>query len=151
VAAACALTLFLGTAVTESGEPGWELLGDALSTQRRVGIGTPSPQSALAVKGTITAQELNVTLEGWPDFVFHDNYPLMDLEEIARHVREERRLPGFPSAEEVHEHGAQLGETTRLLVQKAEELTLHLIELKRENARLAERIRVLEARVEPRE
>lgn len=151
VAWACALTLLLGTAARESGEAGWELQGDALSTQRRVGIGTRSPQSALAVKGAITAQELNVTLEDWPDFVFRDAYSLMDLEEIARHVRTERRLPGFPTADEVHEHGAPLGETTRLLVQKAEELTLHMIELRRENARLAQRIRALEARAEPRE
>jgi len=99
-----------------------------------VGIGTPSPDSKLAVAGQIHAQEVKVsiTVPG-PDYVFEKDYPLTSLEEIKTYIDQNKHLPELPSAKEMEKNGVQLGEMNMLLLKKIEELTLHLIELKKEN------------------
>ena len=116
-----------------------------------VGIGTENPQSKLAVKGKITAQEVEITLDGWSDFVFADNYQLMSLGKLEQHIEEEKSLPGIPKEKEVVENGINLGEMQAKLLEKVEELTLYmidqnkeLIELKKENEELKRRIAALE-------
>ncbi len=109
-----------------------------------VGIGTTSPQSKLAVNGTITAKEVEVTLSGWPDHVFADNYRLMPLCEVEAYIHTSRRLPDMPSATEVSENGVSLGEMQAKLLQKVEELTLYVIELQKENQALKGRVAALE-------
>ncbi len=47
---------------------------------------------------------------------------------MERYIQEHKHLPNVPSAKEVEEDGLNLGEMNRLLLQKVEELTLHLIE-----------------------
>lgn len=112
----------------------------------KVGIGTQHPQSELAVKGKISAQEVQVTLEGWADFVFEDSYPLRDLREVKTFVNDNGHLPDVPSAVEVQAKGVSLGEMDRTLLRKVEELTLYVIALDEENQRLAKRVQELEAR-----
>jgi hypothetical protein len=85
------------------------------------------------VVGTIRAYELIVATD-WPDYVFDKDYDLMPLAEIEQYVADNGRLPGLPSAVEVKDHGLPVGESQALLLQKVEELTLHLIE---QNKRLA--------------
>ncbi len=82
----------------------------------------------LEVAGTIRAEEIIVEAQPWPDYVFEDGYALPSLEETLQHILEYKRLPGMPSAEEVAEKGLTVGENQRLLLQKIEELTLHLIQ-----------------------
>jgi len=94
-----------------------------------VGIGTTNPQSKLAVNGTITAKEMKVQTGGWPDFVFEDNYKLMSLNKLEKHIKREKSLPGIPTNEEVIEEGIKLGEMQAKLLEKVEELTLYVIEL----------------------
>lgn len=98
----------------------------------RVGIGTRNPQSLLAVNGKITAKEIQVTLVGWADFVFLKNYRLRSLYEVEEFINENGHLPEIPSAKEVEENGINLGEMDAKLLQKIEELTLYVIELKKE-------------------
>jgi len=93
-----------------------------------VGIGTTNPQSKLAVNGVITAKEINVTLDGWPDFVFKPNYNLRPLSEVEQFIKANNHLPEIPSESEVKENGVSLGEMNAKLLQKVEELTLYLIE-----------------------
>lgn len=109
-----------------------------------VGIGTASPQSKLAVNGTITAQEVEVTSSGWPDFVFAAGYRLRPLDEVEAYVKEHNHLPDMPSAAEVEENGVALGDMQARLLQKVEELTLYVIDLKKENETLKERVAQLE-------
>lgn len=85
---------------------------------------------ALGVNGTIKATELIVELyENWPDFVFADDYELMSLYEVENYIKQNRHLPNVPSEAQVLEGGVNVGEMTSILLQKVEELTLHIIEL----------------------
>ncbi len=109
-----------------------------------VGIGTSSPQSKLAVNGTITDKEVEVTLSGWPDHVFADGYRLMPLTEVQAYIHANRHLPDIPSAAEVEENGVSLGDMQAKLLQKVEELTLYVINLQQENQALKGRLASLE-------
>jgi len=98
-----------------------------------VGIGTATPADKLSVNGRIRAQEVKVETANWPDYVFTKEYKLQSLAETETHIKEKGHLPGIPSAAEVKENGVELGEMNKKLLEKIEELTLHLIEMKKEN------------------
>lgn len=110
-----------------------------------VGIGTTTPQSLLAVAGTITAMKVKVTLtDGWPDFVFDAGYSLPSLQELEQHIKQYKHLPGIPSAAEVAENGMELGEMNKKLLQKIEEQALYIIEMNKTLKQLNERLEKLE-------
>ncbi|WP_211660253.1 hypothetical protein [Pedobacter nototheniae] len=96
-----------------------------------VGIGTTTPKEKLSVNGNIRAKEVKVETKDWPDYVFKKDYPLLSLEATEKHIKEKGYLPGMPSAKEVELNGLELGEMNKRLLQKVEELTLHLIAEKR--------------------
>jgi len=140
---------FYGT--TTAGNPTWnKMFGiDAPNNVSyfpscNVGIGTSSPQSKLAVNGVITTKEVNVTIDGWSDFVFDDDYSLMSLQKLKHFIRQNNHLPDIPSSEDVAKNGINLGEMDAKLLQKIEELTLYLIEIQKENAELRRRVEKLE-------
>jgi len=112
----------------------------------KVGINTSKPQSTLAVKGKITAQEVEVTNTGWADFVFEPEYKLMPLSEVKAHIQEKGHLPEIPSAADVAANGVNLGESQVKLLQKIEELTLYVISLSEENERQQKEIQALQTR-----
>ncbi|WP_410219701.1 hypothetical protein [Pedobacter sp.] len=68
--------------------------------------------------------------------MFNDGYRLTDLKEIAEFIKANKHLPGVPSAAEAEKEGIELGEMNKILLKKIEELTLHLIELKKEVSEL---------------
>jgi hypothetical protein len=94
-----------------------------------VGIGTTDPTDKLSVNGKIRAKEIKVETANWPDYVFAKDYALPSLKETEKHIHENGHLPGIPSANEVKSNGVDLGEMNAKLLQKVEELTLHLIQL----------------------
>ncbi|WP_276090972.1 hypothetical protein [Pedobacter sp. JY14-1] len=97
-----------------------------------VGIGTANTQGyKLAVNGSIRAKEIKVESANWPDYVFTEDYKLPTLAETETHIKEKGHLPGIPSATEVKKNGVELGEMNKKLLEKIEELTLHLIETKK--------------------
>nr|WP_068890590.1 hypothetical protein [Pedobacter panaciterrae] len=99
-----------------------------------VGIGTEDTKGyKLAVNGKIRAQEIKVETANWPDYVFSKNYQLPSLQETEQHIKDKGHLPGIPSAEKVKTNGIDLGEMNAKLLQKIEELTLYLIDLKKDN------------------
>jgi hypothetical protein len=58
--------------------------------------------------------------------------PPATLEEVASFIQQHRHLPGIPNEKEVLENGIDAGEMNRLLLKNVEELTLYLIEMKKE-------------------
>ncbi len=97
-----------------------------------VGIGTINPGSyKLNVVGNIRADEVVVNTTG-ADFVFEPDYKLRELDEIEKYIKEKKRLPDIAPATEMKENGINVSEMQTKLLQKIEELTLYLIELKKE-------------------
>jgi hypothetical protein len=97
-----------------------------------VGIGTETPDTKLAVNGTIHAKEVVVDLLGWPDYVFDEDYNLMSLQELEDSINANKHLPNIPSAADVESNGVGLGEMNKKLMEKVEELTLYIIQMNKE-------------------
>ncbi len=114
-----------------------------------VGINTNNIPNAykLAVDGRIICEELKVQLSSnWPDYVFSSEYQLPSLSEVESSIKENGHLPGIPSAATIEaEGGIELGEMQRLMMEKIEELTLYMIDLKKENELLKDKVNKLEA------
>lgn len=110
-----------------------------------VGIGTSTPSEKLSVEGNITAngfvkaKKLWVTQLGWSDYVFNEDYKLRSLSSVESFIKQNKRLPDVPSAKEVQENGISIGDSQALLLKKIEELTLYVIELKKEINQLKRR------------
>jgi hypothetical protein len=111
----------------------------------RVGIGTTNPGTfKLAVEGKIGAREIRVTLDNpWPDYVFTPQYQLRSLTSLEAFIKKNGHLPNIPSAKDVKENGIELGDMNSKLLEKIEELTLYMIELKKENDKIREELNSL--------
>jgi len=103
-----------------------------ISSNGNVGIGTINPKNKLDVNGTIHSQEVKVDMNGWSDFVFKKEYNLPTLEEVEKHIADKGHLENIPNEEEVLKNGINLGEMNAKLLQKIEEMTLYMIEMKKE-------------------
>jgi hypothetical protein len=80
----------------------------------------------------------------FPDYVFDPSYKLPTLEETEKYVKENRHLPEVPSAAEIEKEVMSLNGMNVILLKKVEELTLQLIDMKKENSELKTRIDKLE-------
>ena len=76
--------------------------------------------------------------------IFQPAYRLRPLREVEQYVQANGHLPEVPSAASVQAEGIALGSMNATLLQKAEELTRYLIELKKENEALQARVSKLE-------
>lgn len=110
---------------------GWGLLMN--TNTGNVGIGTTTLTSKFNVNGSIRAKEV-VVETGWADYVFDKKYKLKSLDEVEKFIEKNNHLPGIPSAAEIEKNGLPLGDTQRKMMEKIEELTLYMIELKKEIA-----------------
>lgn len=98
-----------------------------------VGIGTTSPTEKLSVNGNIRSKKIIVTQNGWSDYVFNDGYRLRPLTQVANFIKENKHLPDVPTAKEIAKDGIDVGATQAVLLKKIEELTLYIIDIKKEN------------------
>jgi hypothetical protein len=109
-----------------------------LTNAGSVGIGTTSPSSRLHVDGGDIRVSgggsfiANGTTLNVPDYVFEPGYELMPLDKLEAFVKENRHLPGIPNAGEVKEKGLNLSQFQLKLLEKVEELTLHVLAQKKE-------------------
>lgn len=123
----------------------WQSNSNCLFYSDKIGIGTTNPGTfKLAVEGNIGARGLKITLQNpWPDFVFSEKYDLMKLPELKKYIEENNKLPNVPSEQEVKDNGMDVEEMTAKLLQKVEELTLHVIRLDEQNKELQSEIEIL--------
>ncbi|WPO92144.1 hypothetical protein [Chryseobacterium sp. YR459] len=86
----------------------------------------------LFVRQGIKTEKVKVEVaaeNGWADYVFEDNYKLMDLKTLENYIKENKHLPEVPTTAEAIKEGIELKEMNILLLKKIEELTLHVIDL----------------------
>jgi len=119
------------------------IYGDFISNQVGIGTNDVPADYKLAVKGHIVAEELTLSIyqdgvagSGWPDYVFEEDYDLTPLNELEVQIETLGHLPGVPSAQEVGQNGHNAGQMDAILLEKVEELTLHLIEMDKTIKRL---------------
>ncbi len=107
--------------------------GDAI-VNGNLRVGTqPLPSGfSFGVDGKMVCTEVLVRLvNNWPDYVFDTGYKMPDLYELRDFIKANKHLPGIPGAAEV-EKGLSLGEMQKLQMEKIEELTLYILQLKKE-------------------
>ena len=104
---------------------------------------------ALSVDGKVVAKSVYVTAQSWADFVFEPTYQRLTLPALEQYVQTNKHLPHVPSAKEVETNGYGLGEMDAKLLQSVEELTLHVIELGKQNAQMRAELSELRARNAP--
>jgi hypothetical protein len=115
-----------------------------ITPQGNVGIGKANPESKLEVNGRIHAKSVKVDLEGWADFVFAHDYNLTPLLEVEAYINKHGHLPAVPSEQEALANGMDVAQMNTLLLQKVEELTLHLIQKEKQVNSLEQRLAALE-------
>lgn len=122
-----------------------------LTSNGNFGIGTTLVNNPngykLAVNGKIGAKEVQVesTSTTWADYVFEPTYNLMPIAEVESFIKLNKHLPEIPSAEEIKINGHKLGEMDVLLLKKVEELTLYMIDMKKENQQMKKEIEELKS------
>lgn len=109
----------------------------------KVGIGVVYPSVALDVNGAIRSKEVKIEATGWSDFVFNEDYELSTLPEVESFIRKHKHLPDMPSEKQVIEEGVNVVEMQAKLLQKIEELTLYIIDLKKENDSIKKELKEL--------
>jgi hypothetical protein len=109
-----------------------------------VTVGTTSDFGyMLAVNGKAIFTEAKVKLyTGWPDYVFDKDHKLLSLGQLEKYLQQNNHLPDIPSANEIKEQGGfELGDMTTKLLAKVEELTLYVIQLKKENDEIKKQLK----------
>jgi hypothetical protein len=102
----------------------------------------------LTVAGALNSTEVVVSSSGaWPDYVFKDDYRLMPLKDLDVFINANGHLPGVPTEADVNEKGIGLGQMSSVLLEKIEQLTLYILEMKKENEILSAKLEKLEGRI----
>jgi hypothetical protein len=108
---------------------------DMQSGTVRIGnVNTPVGYKLYVEKGILT-EKVKVAIASslaWADYVFAKDYKLKSLAEVEAFVKENKHLPNIPSASELVKEGLNLGEMQAKQMEKIEELTLYMIEMKKE-------------------
>jgi hypothetical protein len=131
--------------------------GTAIATRLHVD-GNIRSEGTIEASGTIT--------KSIPDYVFqkyfkgnslsNEDYQFENLQEIEKYVKENNHLPGIKSAAEIQQQGFwNLGEASRVNLEKIEELFLHTIEqekkikaLENTNSTMAKEVKLLKVQME---
>ncbi|MCX6181887.1 MAG: hypothetical protein NT150_08175 [Bacteroidetes bacterium] len=82
--------------------------------------------------GITYAREVTVTADAFPDYVFENNYKLMPIYELEKFIDKNNHLPNINTAAEIKDSGLSLGDMQVKQMEKIEELTLYIIQLKKE-------------------
>lgn len=129
-----------------------EFDNDLVRINGKLGIGTSDfGTGQLVVDGKIRATKISITTDSFPDYVFETGYQLMPLSDLEAFISINRHLPGIKPREEIIKEGLGLGELNIQLLEKIEELTLHIInldkkrvEIKKQNAEIQSKIEAMQ-------
>lgn len=127
-------------------ETGFISNGNPNGVKIGTGISTPVGYKLYVSDGILT-ERVKVALKtstDWSDKVFDAGYKLRSLNDVNFFIKQHKHLPNVPSAEELVQSGFDLAKMDAVLLEKIEELTLYLIDLKKENERLKKRVKKLE-------
>ncbi len=108
------------------------------SYQGRVKIGNVNTQVdgyKLYVEEGILTEKVKVAVknsEDWFDHVLKQDYKLIPIYQLENFIKDNGHLPDMPTTQEVMTNGLDLGKMNGLLLKKVEELTLYMIEIKKE-------------------
>src|SRR5690606_18546561 len=81
-----------------------------------------------------TGMRVKMPVNGsFPDYVFDKSYKLKPLSEVEQYIKTNHHLEGIPSAKVVETEGMDVAAMNIKLLKKVEELTLYMIQLKKEN------------------
>jgi len=148
-----------------------------LSNNGSIGINTNTPTAQLSVNGNVLIGDATTTLPAgyklyvqtgiltekvkvavvnstdWADYVFNEDYKLPSISELEAFVKANKHLPNVPSAAEVVKDGIDMAKMDAKLLEKIEELSLYIIELKKDiteltkgNTELAKRVEKVETK-----
>jgi hypothetical protein len=109
-------------------------------------VATPSGYKLYVEQGILT-EKVKVAIKtsaDWADHVFNKDYPLMPLKEVEAFINTNGHLPGTPSAAEVTKEGIDLGKMNAKLLEKIEELTLHIIDQQKKLETIQQQLNQLE-------
>lgn len=120
-----------------------------ISESSNTGLKTPGNYKLIVQNGILT-DKVKIAVQNatnWSDYVFAKDYQLMSLYDVEKYITKNQHLPNIPSTEELVKDGLDLGEMQAKQMEKIEELTLYMIEmkkeidsLKKENAELKDKI-----------
>ena len=89
----------------------------------------------LFVEEGILSEKVKVAVKNsddWYDNVFKSSYKRMELKDLDTFIKQYKHLPDVPTTETVMKEGIDLGKMNGILLKKIEELTLDVIDLKKE-------------------
>jgi hypothetical protein len=92
----------------------------------------PDALYRLLVNGAIHTTGIVIEADGTADYVFDKDYELMDISELDAFIKAKGHLPEMPNNEDVKYNGINVKDMQNKLLQKIEELTLYVIQLKKE-------------------
>ena len=93
----------------------------------------------LYVKEGIMTEKIkiaNYCTNMWADYVFAPDYQLKPLAEVEAFVKANKHLPNVPSAQDIENDGLDVADMLSKQMEKIEELTLYMLQLKKENNEL---------------
>lgn len=94
------------------------------------GTGLNPATYKFSVEGKVIATDFTALPVGsWPDYVFENDYRLRSLAEVKQFIDVNKHLPNIPPASQIEKEGIQLGDMSKRLIEKVEELTLYIIQL----------------------
>lgn len=114
--------------------PGGDLYNTSITGKVGIGITDVPAGYKLAVAGGIIAEKIKIKLQsgGWPDYVFEEDYKLRPLKEVESFIKQHKHLPGMMSAAEMKAAGMDVEQITVKMLEKIEELTLYILDIKNE-------------------
>lgn len=124
-----------------------------INASGQIGVGTATPNGNykldiiggnLHVDGRIDTKDVCVTPSGFCDFVFDENYNLIDLDSLKGYIKKNKHLPHFPSEKQIVKYGMSITDITLSQTRTIEELVLYTLKQQEIIKKLEERIEAIE-------